>query len=363
VNAPIYEGRITLRKAFEHAKIAATVRLGYEIGIERIITAGKIFGFPMQETEVLPRVMVGWEAASLKQAVSAISTFPLGGKKGATKFTYIKRVENAAGHVVYERKIQPNPTGRLLDEKVAWQMHDMMSAGMESGSARGLKSQLTAQSFDGAGKGGTTHDFSDAWFLGYNGRVSCGVWTGFLQGNSKPIYPGAFSRDLAMPVWLAAMNAASTTLSSPSILRPVGIVDVKVCSVSGQRATEYCQELKEDVNTGKAKSVTTEMIEHMLEGTHGLPFCAVHSGGNSMDIDPSHQLSKLPAIDTIPIRPLQLVLNGKDPYHTEIPGEVATNTGTGLMNRSTNVLDSFDLTEIEETIRLRKPPRLEISPD
>lgn len=363
VNAPIYEGRITLRKAFEHAKIAATVRLGYEIGIERIITAGKIFGFPMQETEVLPRVMVGWEAASLKQAVSAISTFPLGGKRGATSYTYIKRVENAAGHVVYEKKIPTNPSGRLLDEKVAWQMHDMMSAGMERGSARGLKDQLTTQPFDGAGKGGTTHDFSDAWFLGYNGRVSCGVWTGFLQGNSKPIYPGAFSRDLAMPVWVAAMNAASASLSSPSILRPVGIVDVKICSVSGQRVTEYCQELKEDVNTGKAKSVSTEMTEHMLEGTQGLPFCAVHSGGNSIHIDSSHELSRLPAIDTMPIRPLQLVLNGEDPYHTEIPGEVATNTGTGLMNRSTNVLDSFDLTEIEETIRLRRPPRLEISPD
>ncbi|MFN4872213.1 MAG: transglycosylase domain-containing protein [Akkermansiaceae bacterium] len=363
VNAPIYEGRITLRKAFEHAKIAATVRLGYEIGIERIITAGKIFGFPLQNTEVLPRVMVGWEAASLKQAVSAISTFPLGGKKGATVYTYIKRVENDAGNVVYEKKILTNPSGRLLDEKVAWQMHDMMSAGMERGSARGLKNQLTTKPFDGGGKGGTTHDFSDAWFLGYNGRVSCGVWTGFLQGNSTPIYPGAFSRDLAMPIWVAAMNEASASLSSPSILRPVGIVDVKICSVSGQRVTEYCQELQEDVNTGKAESVSTEMTEHMLEGTQGLPFCAIHSGGNSIHIDSFQELSKLPAIDTIPIRPLQVVLNGEDPYHTEIPGEVATNTGTGLMNRSTNVLDSFDLTETEETIRLLKPPRLEISPD
>jgi hypothetical protein len=94
-----------------------------------------------------------------------------------------------------------------------------------------------------------------------------------------------------------------------------------------------------------------------------LPFCAIHSGGNSIHIDSFQELSKLPAIDTIPIRPLQVVLNGEDPYHTEISGQVATNAGTGLMNRSTNVLDSFDLTETEETIRLRRPPRLDISPD
>lgn len=363
VGSPVYEGKITLRKAFEHAKIAATVRLGYEIGIERIIDAGKIFGFPMEDTEVLPRVMVGWESSSLKQAVSAISTFPLGGMKGPTKFTYVSRIENSDGRVVYRKTLPVNPSGRLLDEKVAWQVHDMMAKGMEEGSARGLKDQLAPGPFHGAGKGGTTHDFSDTWFLGYNGRFSCGVWTGFLQGNSKPIYPGAFSRDLAMPVWVAAMNATNRTLPSHEIHRPVGLVDVKICSVSGQRVTEYCQELKEDLATGNAKSISSEMIEHLKEGTQGLPFCAIHSGVNSSDIDPSNALSTLPALNTMPIRPVQAVLIGADPYHTELPGDMVAHSGTGLMNRSTNVLDSLDLGDIEETILLRKPPRLEISPD
>jgi hypothetical protein len=65
----------------------------------------------------------------------------------------------------------------------------------------------------------------------------------------------------------------------------------------------------------------------------------------------------------MPIRPVHSVLLGEDPYHAELPGNVAVNTGTGLMNRSTNVLDSLDLGDIEETIRLRRPPRLDISPD
>lgn len=364
VSSPFYEGKITLRDAFENSKIAATVRLGSEIGIERIIAAGNAFGFSMLETEVLPRVTVGWEPASLKQAVTAISTFPLGGKKGPDKFTYVSRIENVNGAVVYKKTLPSNPSGRLLDEKVAWQIHDMMEAGMERGSARGLKDQLVAKPFHGAGKGGTTNDFSDVWFLGYNGRFSCGVWTGFLQGSSKPIYIGAFSRDLTMPVWAAVMNALNTpSLTSAEIYRPVGLVDVKICSVSGQRATEYCQELKENLETGMAKSVSTEWIEHMKEGTQGLPFCAVHSGSPSIGIDPSHALSNLPALDTMPIRPVQLVLIGEDPFHTELPGDVAINSGTGVMNRSTNVLDSLDLGDVEETIRLRRPSRLEISPD
>ncbi len=363
VSSPVYEGKITLRKAFENSKIAATVRLGSEIGIERIIDAGKVFGFPMQDTEVLPRVTVGWESASLKQAVSGISTFPLGGMKGPSKFTYVSRIENSKGNVVYKKTPPTNPLYKLLDEKVAWQVHHMMSTGMERGSARGLKDQLVAQPFEGAGKGGTTHDFSDAWFLGYNSRFSCGVWTGFLQGNSKPIYPGAFSRDLAMPVWAAAMNAIPQALSTAEIHRPVGLVEVKICAVSGQRVTEYCQELKEDLAAGNAKSMNAETIEYMKEGTQGLPFCTKHSGVNSSEIDPSHALSSLPVLNTMPIRPVHSVLMGVDPYHTELPGDVVVNTGTGLINRSTNVLDSLDLGDIEETIRLRKPQRLEISPD
>jgi membrane carboxypeptidase/penicillin-binding protein PbpC len=242
-------------------------------------------------------------------------------------------------------------------------MHDMMAAGMERGSARGLKEQLSTQPFSGAGKGGTTHDFSDAWFLGYNGRVSCGVWTGFLQGNSKPIYPGAFSRDLAMPVWVAAMNSVSSALPSPSIHRPVGLVDVKICATSGQRVTEYCQELKEDLGTGKPKNISTEKLEYMLEGTQMLPFCTLHAGGNSSGNNVSHALSRLPALNTMPIRSINPVLIGIDPYHTELAVDVSSHTENSPINRSTNVLDSLDLGEIEETIRLRKPSRLVISPD
>jgi hypothetical protein len=33
------------------------------------------------------------------------------------------------------------------------------------------------------------------------------------------------------------------------------------------------------------------------------------------------------------------------------------------MSRSTNVLDSLDLGDFDDTIRMSKPPRLEIQPD
>ncbi len=363
VSSPVYDGKITLRKAFENSKIAATVRLGNEVGVQNIIDAGNIFGFSMQNSEPLPRINVGWESASLKQAVSAISTFSLSGKKGPNKYTYLSRIDNSDGIVVYRKRAENYTATKLLDERVAWQVHDMMREGMSRGSAKGLKEQLPAN-FQGAAKGGTTHDFSDTWFLGYSGRFSCGVWTGFLQGNSKSIYPGAFSRDLAMPVWSAVMNSIPASLMTRTIERPAGLIEVQICKVSGQRVTESCQELLEDLQTGKAINISTGVTEYFRQGTEGVAYCSVHSGIGSGDIDPNNALANLPAINTMPVRPVQSVLLGVDPYHTDIPKEIASHSTSGLsQQRATNVLDSLDLGNFEESIGLDKPGRLEIHPD
>ncbi len=363
VHSPSYEGNMTLRRAFEDSKIAATVRLGGEIGLQRIINAGVAFGFPMEEAEPLPRICVGWEPVSLKEAVSATATFPLGGNKGPRKFSYVDRIENQQGKVVFRRKKTSNPAGRLLDSAVSWQLHDMMAGGITSGSARGLRDDLIEKPFHGAGKGGTTHDFADTWFLGYNARVTCGVWTGFLSGGSDPIYPGAFSRDLSMPVWAAAMNAAAPSFGGGEIQRPDSLVEMKICSVSGQRATQFCQELVEDVKTGTVKSVSTEYSEWFREGSDSVAFCTLHSGASSGDLNPGFALGNLPALDASPIRPVDPVLIGEDPYHTELPSYAASSSQGGLIRRSTNVLDSLDLDNFEETIKMKRPPRLKIQLD
>jgi membrane peptidoglycan carboxypeptidase len=363
IPSPKYEGIISLRRAFEHSKIAATVRLANETGIQSIIDAAVEFGFSMKDSKPLPRVSVGWEPASLKQAVTAISAFPRGGRRGAGKVHYIDRIENSDGGTVYRRKQSATPAGRLLDEAVAWQVHSMMAGGMVDGSASGLAKGLAEQPFPGAGKGGTTHDFTDAWFLGYNGRVTCGVWTGFLQGSGEPIYPGAFSRDLAMPVWAAAMNAAAPAFGGKEIEKPASLVDIEICSVSGQRATQFCQEMVEDIATGTVKSKSTVITEQFRKGTENLPFCTFHSGSTAGDLDPNHTLGALPAMDALPIRPKGPVLIGDDPYHAELPSYAVGGGQSGLIRRSTNVLDSLDLGDFDETIRMRKPPRLDIQPD
>jgi penicillin-binding protein 1A len=360
VASPVYQGKIPVREAFEHSKIGATVRFAGMVGLQRVVDTSVALGLPLKKAELLPRLAVGFEEVSMKHAVRGMTAFPRGGMSGPENWVYLDRIENAAGRIVYRRKHDKISSERVMDEATAWQVHSMMAGSLFRGSSKGVLDGMVEQPFYGAGKGGSTYGFADTWFLGYNKRVTCGVWTGFLSGSNEPIYPGAFSRDLAMPIWLATMNAAAPSFGGDKLERPDSIVEVPLCSTSGQRATEFCQKHVEDAQAGTVRSVSTATYEHLRRGTENLPFCSLHSGilgpGGSGEMDPLGQL----ALDVVPVRPKEPSVVGDDPYHTEVTSFATNHTEPGLVRRRTNVLDSLDLGGLEEKIPLKNPAMLKI---
>lgn len=361
VPAPVYQGKIPARTALEHSKIAATVRLADQVGLQQVVDAACKFGFPLEKAELLRRIAVGFEEVSLKQAVRAIAAFPSAGKLGPQQLVYLDHVEDPRGRVVYRRKHETPVRVPAVDPATAWQVHSMLAGSLYRGSSKGGLDGLSEKPFHGAGKGGTTHDFADCWFLGYNKRVTCGVWTGFLLSNGDPIYPGAFSRDLAMPVWQAAMNAIAPSFGGQGIAPPENVVQIPVCSVSGQKATQFCHEYVEDPASRVVRSRSTGVNEYFRSGAENLAFCTVHSGASADSNSTGSGLLDLPALDATPVRPKAPALIGDDPYHTELPAFAETSGQTGIIRRRTNVLDSLDLGDIEESIPLPRPVRLEIS--
>lgn len=360
ISSPTYKGNIPVREALENSKIAATVRFAGQTGLQRVVDTSVAFGLPLQKAELLPRLAVGFEEVSMKQAVRAMATFPLEGESGPSELFYLDRVEDSAGRVVYRRQRQAVSRHPVIDDATAWQVHSMMAGSLYRGSSKGALEGLVEKPFYGAGKGGSTHDFADTWFLGYNKRITCGVWTGFLMSNGGSIYPGAFSRDLAMPVWQAAMNAAAPSFGGDKLLPPPSVVEVPVCSVSGQRATQFCQEHAEDITTGIVRSHSTSVNEYFRKGRENLPFCTIHSGAIGEGLSPDMGVLNLPAMDAVPVKPKEPVLLGDDPYHTEVPSFATTSSGPGFVRRRTNVLDSLDLGDVEEGIPLKRPKRLQI---
>lgn len=361
VATPPVEGEITARRALEASKIAASVSFAVKTGLENVVKTAGNFGLPTKDIELLPRIAAGWEAASLKDAVRAISAFARGGQTAPQLLTYVNRVEDADGITRYERAIRVPTRLQATDEATAFMVHSMLRGSMDRGSAAGLADRMVEKPFTGGGKTGTTHDFSDNWFLGYNGRVSCGVWVGFLQPG-KSIYAGAFSKDLAMPVWEEAMNAAAPAFGGKGIAQPESVVEANICRVSGQRATPYCYETVVDPSTGRPRTRAAGQIEFFRKGTESLPFCHLHSGASGAEAGADAiGLGQLAVIDTTPVRAKAPALLGEDPYFTEQVLMDETQPVSGR-NRA-SVLDSFDLGDGEEPLKLPWPERLEISPE
>src|SRR5436309_13506813 len=93
---------------------------------------------------------------------------------------------------------------------------------------------------EAAGKTGTAYDFTDVLFAGYDSAITCAVWAGF----DKPqrIFRGAFGRDIALPVWVAVMNASAEHYQLKNISQPRTLEIVNICAKSGLFATDKCVE-------------------------------------------------------------------------------------------------------------------------
>jgi penicillin-binding protein 1A len=86
---------------------------------------------------------------------------------------------------------RPAPCDRLP-------IHTCLAEVLERGTADRAYTELGLKQFH-SGKTGTAYNFTDAWFLGYSSEVTCGIWAGFDK--PRPIYRGAFSNEVALPVW------------------------------------------------------------------------------------------------------------------------------------------------------------------
>ncbi|NVB77840.1 MAG: PBP1A family penicillin-binding protein [Kofleriaceae bacterium] len=93
--------------------------------------------------------------------------------------------------------------GSIVEEAVAFQLEDMMRAVVERGTASAARSLGRPA----AGKTGTTNDNTDAWFVGFTGRVLGAVWIGFDDPSTKLGRHGDGAH-AALPLWQRAIRAA-----------------------------------------------------------------------------------------------------------------------------------------------------------
>ena len=103
------------------------------------------------------------------------------------------------------RVIEPDRPNmvRVISPQTAYLMLSMLREVTISGTGSSVKKMGRP---DVGGKTGSTNDYSDAWFIGFNPKYTTGVWT----GNDKRTTLGEkeFGAKAALPVWVEYMSYA-----------------------------------------------------------------------------------------------------------------------------------------------------------
>ncbi len=146
----------------------------------------------------------------------------------------IEEVTDPAGEVLYQYDAPTQP--RVLDERVAWLISDILSDNDARVLGFGDHSILRLDR-PAAVKTGTTSNFHDNWAIGYTPELVVGVWAG--NTNYEPM------RDItgltgAAPVWHQFMREALASKIESDFVRPAGLVQVEICALSGLLPTPEC---------------------------------------------------------------------------------------------------------------------------
>ncbi len=118
---------------------------------------------------------------------------------------------------------------RVLDAANQFLITSMMQEVIKSGTGR--RARKLGRS-DLAGKTGTTNDFRDAWFSGFNTDVVTTVWVGF--DDSETLGRGEAGSKVALPIWIDYMEVALKGAPERPLLAPDNIVTAYVHNETGQ---------------------------------------------------------------------------------------------------------------------------------
>lgn len=225
-----FEGPMRLRTALVKSKNLVSIRILQAIGAQYAQDYIARFGFDPKLHPPYLTMALGAGNVTPMQMVTAYSAFANGGFRVAPYF--IERIEDARGTVLFQNQPQRAGEGaeRVIDERNAFIMTSIMRDVVRSGTAvRAMKLGRN----DLAGKTGTTNDFIDAWFCGFNPGLVAVAWIGFDQ-------PQTMGRNetggaAALPIWMGYMGVALKGVPEEPFTPPPGIVTAKVSPDTGLR--------------------------------------------------------------------------------------------------------------------------------
>ncbi len=233
-----YEGPMKLRTALAKSKNMVSIRILQAIGTQYAQDYATRFGFDADKHPPYLTMALGAGSVTPWQMVRAYSVFANGGYK-INPFV-VREIRDERNAVLARSSEVPagDESIRALDPRNAFLMDSMLRDVTIYGTA--ARASATLKRHDLAGKTGTTNEYVDAWFCGYQMTVAGCAWIGFDQ--PKKLGDKETGGAAALPIWIGYMSRALKDVPVQVPQAPEGLVAV---GEGRERTYVYTENYKE----------------------------------------------------------------------------------------------------------------------
>jgi penicillin-binding protein 1A len=221
-----FEGPMRMRTALAKSKNMVSIRILDAIGPRYAQEYVARFGFEPEKHPAYLTMALGAGSVTAWQLARAYSVFANGGYLLQPYFI-LKIVDDRGNPLALaEPPRAGDETLRVIDARNAFIMDNMMQDVTRYGTA--ARSARLGR-IDLAGKTGTTNEFVDAWFAGYQPNLVGVAWVGFDQ--PKTLGKNQTGGVVALPIWIGYMEKVLKDM--PEVMRqmPPGIVTMPVVAL------------------------------------------------------------------------------------------------------------------------------------
>lgn len=228
-----YRGAVTLRKALRLSVNVVAVKVGQELGMEKVLDYARAAGITTlvpQDNNLASALGGLTQGVNLMELTAAYTPFANGGV--FSKPVAIVKVLDENDQVLEEARIGQQT---VLRPEIAYLMTDMLKGVLENGT--GTPANLGRPA---AGKTGTTDNYETAWFIGYTPELLVGIYIG--NDDRKPVGISGTEVSALWGKMLTQVLAGTKPLNF--VIPPNVVTGVPVCSDSGKLATARCPEIE-----------------------------------------------------------------------------------------------------------------------
>lgn len=201
-------GRIPLHQALANSYNLATVRLGMQLGLDKVKNTMKRMGIE-RNFKLYPSVLLGSIALSPLEVTQMYQTIASGGFR--IPLRAIREVLNHEGKPLQR---YPLSVEQSFDSAPIFLLNYALQQAVRKGTGRRVAKRL-ASNMVLAGKTGTSNDLRDSWFAGFDSDLLTVTWVG--RDDNKPM--GLSGGSGAMVIWgdfIRAVRPQSLAPMTPS---------------------------------------------------------------------------------------------------------------------------------------------------